>query len=177
MGLESERLNRNKVTMAPFRRYLLRDLALLSLTVVGWFGFAAYTAASGVWSDFFGVVLGLFAGACAWQFHEWGHLLAGWSMGAKMRAPKKLFSVYLFGFDNKQNSRAQFLVMALGGFVATGLVFAFVVMVLPADWMATRITRSLVMLEIAVTAILEVPGFILGAMAYSKLPSVDVLSD
>jgi len=46
---------------------------------------------------------------------------------------------------------------------------------LPQDLLATKVARGLVLLEIAVTAVLEVPGLILGIVAYEKLPSVDVL--
>jgi hypothetical protein len=123
------------------------------------------------------VFLGVLGGLCAWVLHEWGHVLAAKSVRSNLRVPDRLFSVYLFGFDNKQHTRGQFVVMALGGFLATGVVFAFVMLALPQDILATKVFRGLVLLEIAVTAALEVPGLLLGIIAYDKLPSVDVLGD
>ncbi len=162
---------------AVFGRFALRDLALLSGTVLAWALFARFSVGEGVVANFTGVALGLLAGLCAWFAHEWGHVLAAWAAGSKLRAPKKLISVYLFGFDNKSHSRGQFVAMALGGFAATGLVYAFVHFYLPQDWLATRVFQGLVLVEIMVTVALEVPGLLLGIFAYERLPSVDVLGD
>lgn len=163
--------------MAGFGKFALRDGALIFITVLAWALLASVSAGEGVFPEMLGVLLGVLGGLCAWVLHEWGHVLAAKSAGSNLRAPSKLFSVYLFGFDNKQHTRGQFVVMALGGFVATGLVFAFVMLALPQDLLATKVFRGLVLLEIAVTTALEVPGLILGIVAYDKLPSVDVLGE
>jgi len=163
--------------MAKFQKFALRDGALILVTVLGWPTGLQFSAGTGLMPETIGVLLGVMGGLCAWVLHEWGHVLAAKAVGSNLRAPTKLFSVYLFGFDNKQHTCAQFVVMALGGFVATGLVFAFVMLVLPQDYLATKVVRGLVLLEIAVTAALEVPGLILGIVAYHKLPSVDVLGE
>jgi len=163
--------------MAGFERYVLRDGALILGTVLGWALLAGFSAGAGMLAETLAVLLGVAGGLCAWVLHEWGHVLAAKSVRSNLRAPTKLFSVYLFGFDNKQHTRGQFVVMALGGFIATGLVFAFVMLALPQDLLATKVFRGLVLLEIAVTTALEVPGLILGIVAYDKLPSVDVLGD
>jgi len=163
--------------MAGFGKFAVRDGALILGTVLGWFLFASLSADEGVVAETLAVLLGVLGGLCAWVLHEWGHVLAAKSVGSNLRVPTKLFSVYLFGFDNKQHSRGQFVVMALGGFVATGLVLAFVMLALPQDLLATKVFRGLVLLEIAVTVALEVPGLILGIVAYDKLPSVDVLGE
>jgi len=162
---------------AAFKRFAVRDLALLLGTLIGWSLFARFSVGEGMVVNFVGVALGVAAGLCAWFVHEWGHVFAAWLAGSKLRAPKKLVSVYLFGFDNKTHSRGQFVMMALGGFLATGLVYAFVHFYLPQEWLATRVFQGLVLIEIAVTVALEVPGLLLGIFAYDRLPSVDVLGD
>lgn len=163
--------------MADFKKFIGRDGALLLVTILGSVLLADYTAQAGLVPETLAVLLGVLGGLCAWVLHEWGHVVGALLVRSKLRAPTKLFSVYLFGFDNKQHTRGQFVVMALGGFVATGLVFAFVVLALPQDLLATKVARGLVLLEITVTVILEVPGLILGIVAYDKLPSVDVLGE
>lgn len=163
--------------MTPFARFAVRDGLLIAVTLVGWSALAAYSSQDTLVAEFVAVLLGVAGGLCAWVSHEWGHWLAAKAVGAKLRASTTIKSIYLFGFDNKQNSKLQFIVMALGGFAATGAVFAFIMLGLPQDLLATKVVRGLVILEILVTAILEVPGLIFGIFAYSKLPSVDVLGD
>lgn len=163
--------------MADFQKFIFRDGVLIFATGLGWLLLASFSAGQGLLAETIAVLLGVLGGLCAWVLHEWGHVLAAKSVGSTLRAPTKLFSVYLFGFDNKAHTRGQFVVMALGGFLATALVFAFVMLSLPQDLLATKVFRSLVLLEIAVTVALEVPGLILGIVAYDKLPSVDVLGE
>ena len=163
--------------MADFQKFIFRDGVLIFATGLGWLLLASFSAGQGLLAETIAVLLGVLGGLCAWVLHEWGHVLAAKSVGSTLRAPTKLFSVYLFGFDNKAHTRGQFVVMALGGFLATALVFAFVMLCLPQDLLAAKVFRSLVLLEIAVTVALEVPGLILGIVAYDKLPSVDVLGE
>ncbi|MEL7454033.1 MAG: hypothetical protein AAGJ50_11755 [Pseudomonadota bacterium] len=163
--------------MQAFSRFAVRDLLIVSSTIVLWLLFGSVSAGDGLAADFVGAALGLAGGVCAWLAHEWGHLLSGRAVGATMRAPTTLKQIYLFGFDNKRNSQAQFIVMALGGFVGTALAFSFAWYGLPPDWMATRVMRGLILLEASVTVLLEVPGLLLGILAYDRLPSVDVLND
>lgn len=163
--------------MATFKKFIVRDVLILAATTLAWFFFAQMSNGEGLLAYFVGATLGLSGGICAWLMHEWGHVLGGKLTGADLRAPNRLTSVYLFGFDVKQNSRLQFVTMALGGFVSTALAFAFVYFVLPGDLLATKVLLGLILLEIAVTAILEVPGFFVGIFAYSRMPSVDVLGE
>ncbi len=161
--------------MTPFRRFALRDLTLLLVTLSTWALLARIGNTGGWLGDAVGVALGGMAGACAWFAHEWGHLFAALAMRARVRPPKSLVHPYLFGFRNSENTKAQFIAMSLGGFAATAMMFWLAAFVLPQDWLAVRVMRSLILLEIAVTVALEVPGLLLGTVAYSKLPSVDVL--
>jgi len=163
--------------MSGFQKFILRDAGLLTVTALAWFALSGLSAEAGILPETLAVLLGVLAGLCAWVLHEWGHVVAAKAVGSDLRVATKLFSVYLFGFDNKTHTRAQFVVMALGGFIATGFVFAFVMLVLPPDLLATKVARGLVLLEITATVLLEVPGLLFGIFAYSKLPSVDVLGE
>ena len=163
--------------MNAFRKFAIRDGALLAVTFIGWIAMLNSSAGDTMLAEFVAVLLGVAGGLCAWVLHEWGHWLAAQLVGANLRAANTIKSVYLFGFDNKQHSRLQFVVMALGGFAATAAVFAFILFGLPQDLLATKVLRGLVMLEILVTIVLEVPGLLLGIFAYSRLPSVDVLGE
>ena len=163
--------------MRAFQRFAWRDLTIVALTFAGWLLFGQASAGEGWIGDLSGATLGVAAGICAWLVHEWGHLLAGTAVGGQFRAPERLTSVYLFGFDKQANGQLQFLFMALGGFAATALVAWGVFTALPPDWMATRVVRGLVLLQVGAIVLLEVPGFVLGLLDYKRLPSIDVLGD
>ncbi len=163
--------------MHGFGKFAVRDGVILVTTIMAWIFLAGFSAGDSLFAYFIGASLGLAGGICAWFAHEWGHVLAGKLVGAKLRVPDRLTSVYLFGFDVKQNSKFQFVIMALGGFAATALAFSFAYFVLPSALMATKVLLGLILLEITVTGLLEIPGFLVGIFAYSRMPSVDVLGE
>ncbi|MEM7660725.1 MAG: hypothetical protein AAF292_00645 [Pseudomonadota bacterium] len=163
--------------MRAFSQFAARDAAILATTIFAWSTLGSLSLNDGLAAEMAGAGLGLAAGICAWLVHEWGHLVVGTAAGAKFRVPDRLTSVYLFGFDKNQNSKSQFLLMALGGFVATAACVWFSLTALPQDWMATSVLRGLLLLQVAVIALLELPGFLVGLVAYHRLPSVDVLGD
>lgn len=163
--------------MTGFGRFLLRDAILLALTLGAWVSASWITFTDGWMADTVAVALGALAGMCAWQAHEWGHLVFARVTGGRVHLPDGLFSVYLFGFRNAENSKFQFIAMALGGFIATAIVFLLLIPLLPQDWLATRVFRSLVIIEILVTTALEVPGLVWGMISYKTLPSVNVLAE
>lgn len=163
--------------MKVFAPFILRDTVLLAVTLVGWLAASVIAAPEGWIYDTVSVALGALAGMCAWQAHEWGHLVFAKVTGGRVHAPERVFSVYLFGFRNAENTKTQFIAMALGGFIATAIVFLFLIPLLPQDWLATRIFRSLVIIEILVTTALEVPGLVWGILSYRTLPSVNVLPE
>ena len=163
--------------MRAFRRFAARDAAILAVTIIAWLLAGPLSTGKGIGAEMAGAGLGLTAGICCWLLHEWGHLAAGSLAGARFRVPESLGSVYLFGFDKNENSKAQFLLMALGGFVATAACVWVTLMMLPQDWMATSVLRGLLLLQVGLIAFLELPGFVLGLFAYGRLPSVNVLGD
>ncbi|MEO0881280.1 MAG: hypothetical protein AAFY34_00990 [Pseudomonadota bacterium] len=163
--------------MRAFSQFAARDAVIVAVTIIAWLFAGQLSAGDGISAEMAGAGLGLSAGVCAWLLHEWGHLIVGTMAGAKFRVPERLASVYLFGFDKNENSKAQFLLMALGGFAATAACVWGTLTALPQDWMATSVLRGLLLLQVAVIALLELPGFILGLFAYHRLPSVNVLGD
>ncbi|MEM7007375.1 MAG: hypothetical protein AAF498_15975 [Pseudomonadota bacterium] len=163
--------------MRAFRRFAARDAAVLAVTVSAWILLGPLSTGTTIGADMAGAGLGLAAGICGWLIHEWGHLTVGTLAGAKFRAPDRLGSVYLFGFDKNENSKVQFLLMAAGGFAATAVCVWATLTLLPQDWMATSVLRGLLLLQVAIIALLELPGFIVGLFAYGRLPSVNVLGD
>ncbi|MEL6324197.1 MAG: hypothetical protein AAFQ84_08210 [Pseudomonadota bacterium] len=163
--------------MRAFRRLAIRDASIVAATIVAWLSLGHLSADHGWTADAVGAGLGVAAALVAWIAHEWGHLVFGSAVGATFRAPTKIATVYLFGFDNRQNSRTQFITMALGGFAATAIALWCVFNLLPADWMATRVVRGLVLIEALAIVVLELPGLLFGIVAYGRLPSVDVLGE
>jgi len=163
--------------MRAFGRFAARDAAILAVTVIAWLLFGSLSLGDGLPAEVAAAALGLAGGVCCWLVHEWGHLTLGTLANAKFRLPDRLMSVYLFGFDKNDNSKAQFLLMAMGGFLATAGAVWFALTKLPADWMATSVLRGILMLQVAVIVVLELPGFLFGLIAYRRLPSVNVLGD
>ncbi|MEM9668351.1 MAG: hypothetical protein AAF950_05450 [Pseudomonadota bacterium] len=163
--------------MRTFGQFAARDAAILAMTVIAWVLLGPLSASEGLAADMAGAGLGLSAGICGWLVHEWGHLSVGTLAGAKFRTPERLSSVYLFGFDKDENTKAQFLLMASGGFAATGVCVWASLAALPEGWMATSVLRGLMLLQVAVIGLLELPGFLFGLVAYRRLPSVNVLGD
>src|SRR6185295_9160157 len=87
----------------------------------------------------------------------WGHLLGALAADGVVHLPERVLSVFLFQFDSDRNSRRQFLQMSMVGFVASALVIALLVAVLPLQAWSGRIAIFLVLLGVVATFILEVP--------------------
>lgn len=161
--------------MGPFSKFAIRDGLILSITFLGWISLLPLSQGAGLMAEYIGVLLGVMAAICSWVLHEWGHWLAAKAVRAKLRPTLNVRSIYLFGFEAKENSQIQFLIMALGGFIATACVLAGVLVFLPGEMLAVKVFRGLLFLQISVIVLLEIPGFIFGLVAYGRLPSVNVL--
>ncbi|AXQ27399.1 hypothetical protein D0B54_01265 [Solimonas sp. K1W22B-7] len=144
--------------MSMMPKLLLRDLALVAATValVGW-SHVLQTAASALhWP--LAILAGALVAVSGYLAHEWGHLLGALSRGSRVELPPQLAAVFLFKFDSDRNDRRQFLAMSMGGFIASILVVALLLAVLDLHYWADRIALGLVVLGVAATFILEVPG-------------------
>ena len=82
------------------RNFLVRDLAILLLTVVMWVFLPA--------GDFGQIVTGGLTALCALLFHEHGHLLGARRAEASVEAAP-IWSPFIFNLDPAKNTRAQLL--------------------------------------------------------------------
>ncbi|MDB5970665.1 MAG: hypothetical protein JWQ90_3115 [Hydrocarboniphaga sp.] len=92
--------------------------------------------------------------------HEWGHLIGAWLIHSRFFLPGSVIeSPFLFRFDNIRNTREHFVWMAWGGFVSSGVLVVFLVIVLPKDLLAAQLALGLTALGVLATLVIEVPGF------------------
>ena len=82
--------------------------------------------------------------------------------------------MYLFSFDTQRNSRSQFLVMSVGGFIVTGLALVFAYQALPDGLQATRVARGAILFLASLTVFLEFPLVLLSFIRPNALPPVEV---
>lgn len=141
--------------MRSFVPFALRDLVVLTVMGIAWW-------LEGRWAGVAGMAVAIGAGALttvvAFLGHEWGHLTGCWLSGARVHAPAKLWSVFLFFFDVKRNDRRQFLALSWGGYVASLLALAIMAFTVPTDRLAGWVAWALTAVGIAVTFALEVPA-------------------
>ena len=141
-----------------FRRFAIRDLTILFGTIgLWWWSLSAErgTALASVLS----IGAGVGAAICAYNLHEWGHLLgAHWTHSVYVPA-KRLISPFLFSYDAEQNTRGQFLLMSLAGFAATAIFIVVFVLWMPQDQQAGRIALRGAILLAGLTVVIEFPIF------------------
>ena len=130
-------------------KHALRDAAVVAATLAVWRIEGGGTATA--------VGAGVLAALCGYLVHEWGHLGGAWLSGSVVHLPESVFSTFLFHYDSDRNRREQFLAMSCAGFVATGLVVALFVAVLPLDSLAGRVALGLTALGVLATVVLEFP--------------------
>lgn len=157
-------------------RLALRDLVLLAAFAVLWGWAAPLTAADGFAADFLGLAAGLGIGIGHYLLHEWGHAAGGLATGSSIRPAPSLRGLSLFSFDSKTNTRRQFVVMSLCGFLVTGLVLLGVYTWLPSDWLATRVARGAVLFLVALTVFVEFP-LVIYALITGRLPPVETFDN
>ena len=140
-------------------KHVARDVGLLALTLFAWqLDGAARTAGSALeWAT--APIAGALTAIVGYLFHEWGHLVAARASGAVVRLPERASEVFLFNFHSDRNSARQFLAMSLGGYAASVIVIALLLVVLPLQTLAGKIALTLVGLGVLATAILELPPF------------------
>jgi hypothetical protein len=155
-----------------FFKLAMRDTAILAVAVGLWWWLARFSVGDGMLSDFVGFVGGLALTACAFIVHEWGHLLAGFLSGSVLHPANRLKSRFVFSFDRRRNSRGQFLIMSVGGFIATGLSLWAVYGLLPDAELATRVARGGVLFLVFLGVVLELP-LVAWSLVRSDLPPVE----
>ena len=155
-----------------FVKLAIRDVVILGVAAGLWFWLSSYSAEEGMLSDFVGFVAGLSLTACAFIFHEWGHLLGGFASRSVVYPAERLQSRFVFSFDRRKNSRGQFLIMSAGGFIATGLALWAVYAGLPDGELASRVARGGVLFLVFLGVVLELP-LVGWSLLRSDLPPVE----
>lgn len=151
-----------------FRRFVIRDVSILVGTVLAWWWSLEAEPGSAVQSTL-SIVAGVGAAVCAYNLHEWGHLVgAFWTRSVYVPA-KRLYSPFLFSYDAEENTRNQFLVMSLAGFAATALFVAAFLLWMPQDQQAGRIALRGGLVLAGLTVIIEFPIFFT-ALFRNKVP-------
>jgi hypothetical protein len=139
-------------------KHALRDLVIVVVTLGVWAIDATLRReGGGVWMIPVALVAGVLTAYSGYLAHEWGHLLGALSADSVVHLPERVFSVFLFQFDSDRNTRDQFLRMSMGGFIASAVVIALLLVALPLQAWSGWIAMFLVFLGVVATFILEVP--------------------
>lgn len=144
--------------MTSLQTLVARDFALTLVSALLWAATLQAAGSDTPWALLLDGLTGLMTVLLGYLLHEWGHLAGAWASRSVVHFPKSaLSSPFLFRFDTGRNSRRQFLVMSAGGFIASALVVAALLMALPMDRLAGRVALSLTLLGVLATFILEIP--------------------
>jgi hypothetical protein len=142
-------------------RMALRDALLLALALAAWVAVAALDPALSPWLTIgVAIVAVVLTSLAIYLVHEWGHLIGAWLGGATVEVADRPTAVFLFRFDTGRSSRREFLAMSYGGFVASVLSVALLLVVLPFDGaagVAGKVAIGLAVLGVFTTFALEGP--------------------
>jgi hypothetical protein len=125
-----------------FRHFAIRDVSIFVATIALWWASLAVDPESSLASAL-SIPAGVGAAICAFNLHEWGHLLGAHLTDSVYVPAKRLVSPFLFAYDAEHNTRRQFLIMSLAGFAATAAFVAGFLLWMPQDQAAGRIGRNL----------------------------------
>jgi len=138
-------------------QHACRDLAIVALTLAAWRADAAVRGTGAEWIT--AAAAGTLTAICGYLFHEWGHLAGAMVSRSEVRLPERAREVFLFNFDSDRNDARQFATMSSGGFLASAIAIAVLLVALPPGVLATKISLALVGLGVVATAVLELPPF------------------
>lgn len=135
----------------------IRDLAAVVLCVGCWIVEGHLREAGGAlhWIAIAAVAVTTFL--VNYFCHEWGHLLGAKLAGGTCHPANTLKTFYLFHFDTRHSTVRQFLAMAAGGLVASTLLLALWLVVLPLHTAAGIATIALIALGYLATLVTELP--------------------
>lgn len=160
------------LSQPTFYHLAVRDIVLFAAVFLAWQYVAPYSIGTGAVADFTGVALGAALALCAHLTHEWGHVIGGLAGRSTMRPGKSITTRSLFVYSSTANSRRQFMLMSFSGFLATAIVVGFCFLVLPADFLASRVARGYSLIQVFLALVIEMP-LVVWALLGKSLPPVD----
>jgi hypothetical protein len=141
-----------------FRHFAIRDLTILFATIVLWW-LSREVEPSTTLHSVLSIAAGIGAAVCAYNLHEWGHLIGAHLTDSVYTPAKRLISPFLFAYDAEHNTRKQFLLMSLAGFLATAVFIIAFVLWMPQDQQAGRIALRSAIVLAGLTVVIEFPIF------------------
>ena len=141
-----------------FRPFVIRDSAILLGTIGLWW--LSLSAEGGTTLEsVLSISAGVGAAICAYNLHEWGHLIGAHLTDSVYVPAKRLMSPFLFSYDAERNTRRQFLIMSVAGFAATAVFVAAFLAWMPQDQQAGRIALRGALFLAGLTVVIELPIF------------------
>lgn len=139
-------------------KLVIRDSALVVITAALWWASLAVGATDTIAALLLHGITGLMTVLLGYMAHEWGHLIGALARHSVVHLPNGAFaSPFLFKFDTARNNREQFLAMSAGGFIASAIIVAALIALLPMELLASRVAMALTVIGVLATFILEIP--------------------
>jgi len=139
--------------------HAFRDLVFMGIALLFWQLDASLRTGT-VASVLVSISTGVATALCGYLAHEWGHLIGARIGRSVVRLPASPTEIFLFNFDSDRNGREQFLIMSIGGYVASVLVVVFLLATVPLATLAGAVALGLTAAGIVATAVLEIPPFV-----------------
>ncbi|MGI9287916.1 MAG: hypothetical protein ACR2P1_21200 [Pseudomonadales bacterium] len=155
-----------------FFNFVVRDILFFALVYLLWQWLAPLSAEQGLLADFVGVALGGLVALSFHLVHEWGHVAGGLLSHSKMTVAPSMQALSLMTYHSTGNSKAQFMLMSVLGFAATGLVVWFSYTQLPDGLFASRIARGFSLVQVFLAIVIELP-LVAWALFGKSLPPLD----
>ena len=135
----------------------LRDAALVAVAILLWQWSHQLDAVVSSYRIPIAILAGMMIPIAGFLAHEWGHLIGALVGGARVHMPERLLTLFLFDFKPAENGRQQYLSLSAGGFIASGLVVALLLVGLSFNHLADQIALGLTALGVIATFVIEMP--------------------
>lgn len=145
-------------TRSPPASLAVRDLLVLSATAWLFRTSRTLDVGGGPFAIGVDVLTGVLIAVSAFYLHEWGHLFGTFLTGGRVDYPSSWRTLFLFKFDDR-NDRRQFLAMATGGFAASGISIAGMLVIFRFEAVTDWVAIVLSILGLIATVVLEFPPF------------------
>src|SRR5688572_28013375 len=100
------------------------------------------------------ILAGMMIPIAGFLAHEWGHMIGARVAGARVHMPKSVLTLFLFDYKVAENTREHYLSLSAGGFIASGLVVALLLVGLSFNHLADQIALGLTALGVIATFII-----------------------